>query len=68
MPTKYIHEPWMAPLAVQKASNCIIGQDYPDRLCDHIERRKVCLERLKDVCHQIQGTNSSSRDIADVVD
>lgn len=68
MPTKYIHEPWMAPLAVQKASNCIIGQDYPGRLCDHIERRKVCLERLKDVCQQIQGTNSSSRDIADVVD
>lgn len=59
MPTKYIHEPWLAPMALQKASNCIIGEDYPERLCDHKERRKVCLERLKEVCQQITGTQSS---------
>lgn len=28
-PTKYIHEPWNAPEAVQKAAKCIIGKDYP---------------------------------------
>ncbi|KAL9971457.1 hypothetical protein ACROYT_G017620 [Oculina patagonica] len=62
MPTKYIHEPWLAPMALQKASNCIVGQDYPERLCDHIERRKVCLQRLKEVCQQIKGTKSPSKD------
>ncbi|KAJ7377079.1 hypothetical protein OS493_030673 [Desmophyllum pertusum] len=56
MPTKYIHEPWLAPATLQKASNCVIGLDYPERLCDHIERREVCLQRLKDVCLQIKGT------------
>ena len=64
MPTKYIHEPWLAPIALQKASNCIIGEDYPERLCDHKERRKVCLERLKEVCQQITGTQSSYQESA----
>lgn len=64
MPTKYIHEPWLAPIALQKASNCVIGEDYPERLCDHKERRKVCLERLKEVCQQITGTKSSCQETA----
>lgn len=29
MPSKYIYEPWTAPLSVQQAANCIIGKDYP---------------------------------------
>lgn len=60
LPTKYIHEPWLAPLAIQKASNCVVGQDYPKRLCDHIERRKICLERLKDVSEQMKGTTPAT--------
>jgi len=64
MPTKYIHEPWLAPIALQKASNCVIGEDYPERLCDHKERRKVCLERLKEVCQQITGTQSVCQESA----
>lgn len=64
MPTKYIHEPWLAPIAIQKASNCVIGQDYPERLCDHIERRKICLERLKEVCQQMKGAKQSPNRIA----
>lgn len=60
LPTKYIHEPWLAPLAIQKASNCIVGQDYPKRLCDHIERRKICLDRLKDVSEQMKGTTPAT--------
>eukprot|EP00958_Prasinococcus_capsulatus_P030379 scaffold8094_cov376-Prasinococcus_capsulatus_cf.AAC.1 len=31
MPTKYIYEPWTAPLAVQKQVGCVIGRDC--KLC-----------------------------------
>lgn len=28
-PSKYIYEPWTAPLSVQQKAGCIIGKDYP---------------------------------------
>merc|ERR1719189_235431 len=34
-PSKYIYEPWKAPLAVQKQAGCIIGTDYPRPIVDH---------------------------------
>ena len=60
MPTKYIYEPWTAPKEIQKAANCIIGKDYPDHLVDHVERREICIQRLKVICRQIhKGTGWS---------
>ena len=47
-PEKYIHEPWNAPYSVQQKANCIIGEDYPDRMVDHIKARKVCVDRLRE--------------------
>lgn len=47
-PEKFIHEPWNAPHSVQENANCIIGEDYPDRMVDHIKARKVCVERLRE--------------------
>lgn len=35
MPAKYIYEPWLAPLEVQRKAGCIIGKDYPRPIVDH---------------------------------
>ncbi|KAK3872383.1 hypothetical protein Pcinc_022528 [Petrolisthes cinctipes] len=45
-PDNYIYEPWKAPLSVQKAANCIIGQDYPRPIVDHDIARKTNLDRM----------------------
>ena len=55
MPTKYIYEPWLAPTAIQEAAKCVVGRDYPERMVDHVERREVCLERLKILAEDLQG-------------
>ncbi len=48
MPSKYIYEPWLAPLSVQRASNCIVGQDYPERIVIHETASKINMQRMKD--------------------
>ncbi|XP_076036319.1 (6-4)-photolyase [Oratosquilla oratoria] len=45
-PDKYIYEPWNAPLSMQKAAGCIIGQDYPKRVVDHDVARKQNMDRM----------------------
>ena len=40
-PTKYIYEPWKAPMSVQESCGCIIGRDYPLPIVDHQEVLKV---------------------------
>jgi cryptochrome len=60
MPNKYIFHPWTAPEGIQKAANCVIGKDYPEPVADYIERRKICLQRLKAVCYQIKTTTIST--------
>ena len=48
MPSKYIYEPWNAPLKVQKDANCIIGKDYPSPMVDHEVVSKLNIERMKE--------------------
>jgi len=48
-PTRYIHEPWTAPEAVQKSAKCIIGVDYPKPMTNHAYASKVNMERMKQV-------------------
>ncbi|XP_032235657.2 cryptochrome-2 [Nematostella vectensis] len=57
MPLKYLYEPWTAPDDIQRAAMCVIGDDYPHPIVDHIEQRKACLQRLKTVCRHIQTTS-----------
>jgi len=45
-PSKYIYEPWEAPLAVQKAAGCVIGTDYPRRIVKHEEVLPRNLKRM----------------------
>lgn len=47
MPTKYIYEPWNAPLHVQKASGCVVGVDYPERIVIHEDVSKENMNKMK---------------------
>jgi len=60
LPEPYIFEPWTAPLETQKASNCIIGKDYPEPICDYADRRKLCLQQLKEVCNNLKEPGASN--------
>jgi cryptochrome len=45
-PVQYIYEPWQAPLSVQKAAGCIIGQDYPRPIVKHEVVHKENLTKM----------------------
>ena len=47
MPTKYIYEPWLAPLQVQRDCGCVIGVDYPHPLVDHNAASKENMAKMK---------------------
>ena len=34
---EFIHEPWTMTLMEQKMTRCIIGEDYPERVVDHVD-------------------------------
>ena len=36
-PDKYVIEPWIAPINIQKAAGCVIGVDYPKPMVDHAQ-------------------------------
>lgn len=58
-PVKYLFEPWKAPLKVQKQARCVIGDDYPEPVVDHIEQRRICVQRLKDLCISLDISGTS---------
>jgi deoxyribodipyrimidine photo-lyase len=33
----YVHEPWRMSPIEQRAAGCVIGEDYPERIVDHLE-------------------------------
>ena len=43
VPDKYLHEPWKMPSDAQRASGCVMGQDYPEPIVDHAAARKKTL-------------------------
>ncbi|WAQ93053.1 hypothetical protein PtA15_18A109 [Puccinia triticina] len=47
-PKQYIYQPWEAPIAVQKKSNCMIGEDYPHPIVDEKQAREDCLKKMKE--------------------
>ncbi|XP_032894640.1 cryptochrome-2-like [Amblyraja radiata] len=52
-PTKYIHDPWNAPVEVQAAAKCIIGVHYPRPMVNHIEAIRLNTERMKQIYLQL---------------
>jgi cryptochrome len=68
MPSKYIYEPWKAPLSDQKAAkvritgshSCADEGIYPKPMFDFNERRKVCIDGLKLAYHNgLHGNDQS---------
>ncbi|CAF0961683.1 unnamed protein product [Brachionus calyciflorus] len=55
-PTKYIYEPWTAPLEIQKRHNCIIGKDYPRPIVDHNIISKINISRMKKAYEETKAT------------
>lgn len=43
MPTRYVFEPWRAPLSVQRAANCLVGKVYPFPIVDHQNASRKCI-------------------------
>ncbi|CAH1799458.1 unnamed protein product [Owenia fusiformis] len=50
---QYIYEPWTAPMQVQKAAKCIVGQDYPLPMVNHVHSSTINLKRMKQVYQQV---------------
>lgn len=48
VPNQYIHTPWEMPFSLQSQVNCRIGNEYPERLIDHLYAR----QRVMDVYSQ----------------
>jgi cryptochrome len=46
-PSKFIYEPWSAPLSIQKEANCIVGIDYPKPIVDHQTVSKENMKKIK---------------------
>jgi len=45
VPDKYLREPWTMPEEVQHDCGCVIGEDYPEPIVDHLEARREAFER-----------------------
>jgi deoxyribodipyrimidine photo-lyase len=54
VPDKYIHAPWTMPDSIQRAANCIIGNDYPAPIID----RKMTRPRTLAAYQQAAADNS----------
>uniref|UniRef100_A0A4W4G9Q0 Photolyase/cryptochrome alpha/beta domain-containing protein n=1 Tax=Electrophorus electricus TaxID=8005 RepID=A0A4W4G9Q0_ELEEL len=52
-PDRYVYEPWNAPEAVQRASGCVVGVDYPKPMINHAESTRLNIERMKQVYQQL---------------
>ncbi|XP_037075374.1 LOW QUALITY PROTEIN: cryptochrome-1-like [Pollicipes pollicipes] len=55
MPSRYIHEPWLAPESVQKAARCVIGENYPLPIVSHAEASRINVERMRQVYTHLLG-------------
>ena len=47
-PSRYIFEPHLAPIEIQRSSECIIGKDYPEPIVDRKEARKRNISLFKE--------------------
>jgi deoxyribodipyrimidine photo-lyase len=45
VPDEHLREPWKMPEELQRACGCVIGEDYPEPIVDHLEARREAFER-----------------------
>ena len=48
-PSEYIHQPWNAPVYIQKQAGCTIGEDYPKPIVDVCKQGELCCKRVQTV-------------------
>lgn len=60
IPDKYIHEPWKTPKAIQVASNCVIGKDYPEPIVDHSVAAKENIAKMRIAFKNASANNTTS--------
>ncbi|KAK6644683.1 Cryptochrome-1 [Polyplax serrata] len=66
-PTKYIHEPWLAPEAEQRAAKCIIGKDFSLPMVNHSIVSKINIERMKQVYRQLNKYRGPSSGVLSTI-
>ena len=44
--TTWIHEPWLMNITMQKNAHCVLGEDYPYPIVDHLKAVKSAREKL----------------------
>ncbi|XP_075235792.1 cryptochrome-1-like [Lycorma delicatula] len=59
-PGRWIHEPWNAPLELQKRSKCIIGKDYSLPMVNHAVASRINMERMRQVYQQLSKYRGNS--------
>jgi cryptochrome len=47
MPSKFIYEPWTAPIEVQRRCGVVVGVNYPHPIVDHAVISKSNMARMK---------------------
>lgn len=57
LPTEYVFEPWLAPRDLQMSCCCVIGQDYPSPIVDHVQQRAICVQRLRDLAFSLTAAD-----------
>ena len=48
-PSEYIHQPWDAPLYIQKQADCVIGRDYPKPIVESCSQGELCCKRIQSI-------------------
>ena len=44
----FIHEPWTMPLNMQQEKGCVLGEDYPEPIVDHVVALRAARARFTD--------------------
>ncbi len=45
VPNEHLREPWAMPIELQRRVGCVIGEDYPGPMVDHLAARQEALAR-----------------------
>ena len=54
MPSEYVHSPWKAPRSVQEKAGCIVGEHYPNPICNLCSQSMLCCKRLQFIRDKLQ--------------
>ncbi|KAG1699155.1 hypothetical protein DVH05_014072 [Phytophthora capsici] len=63
MPDKFVHEPWNAPLKVQRDAGCLIGKDYPFPIVDSKLAMSRCIAGMS-LAYSDSETDSTASSVS----